>query len=107
MAPWIMLAAAVFVVSLIVWAVRDAARNDPCFWSHDKRFVSIRDLARCGHTVDWTQSGSHLQDARWLCTRCPSMGEDCIDKQGVWMIHQGALVPDEKRWASWKDRIRG
>jgi len=95
----------VFAVGLVVTIIRESARTNPCFWGHEKKYVSMRDLISCGHYVHWTRSQSHLQDARWVCEKCPVMGEECIDLPGVWMVEHGKLVRDEKRWASWKDRM--
>jgi hypothetical protein len=44
-----------------------------------------------------------MQIARWVCERCPKMGELPIRKgEGVYTVHFGKLVPDEKKWANHK-----
>jgi hypothetical protein len=99
---------AMLVVSIVLGLVREAARQNPCFWGHKrKRYVAIRDLASCGHYVSWTHHHSHPQDARWICDECETVGEECIDRIGLWTIQNGQLVLDEKRWIAWNDRING
>lgn len=93
----------VLVVNLIALWVRHGIRTNPCFFSHAHRYIAIVDINFCMHAVPWSHNGSHLQLVRWVCERCPSMGESCVSYEGVVKIEHGKLVPDEKRWATWKD----
>lgn len=66
---------------------------------HDKDHVNliVRNLdAACPHGYHTANCCKlRLQYARWVCRRCPTMGEYLVPK-GVWKIQDGRLVPDRE-----------
>jgi hypothetical protein len=86
------------------------------FFGHRRKYVGVEDIVwntdmgflekRCPHGYATLYNcdicGKSNQIARWVCP-CGSMGERYIRiSEGVFTIHFGRLVPDEKRWANWK-----
>jgi len=100
------------VIKLLEWRRRPETR--PCQWfGHDRKYVAIKisgcvpyDSPEsngrpfvCGHGHKVGDQGIYI--ARWICTRCPEMVEECLDNKKDWMIEHGKLVPNVKRWANW------
>jgi hypothetical protein len=113
---WIPLVAAVSFFAIVI--ISGMIRKNPCAWGrHKKRYVALRDIIHCGHSIDWgarctygscvySRHQHHIQDARWICVTpgCKAIGEHCIDQKGIWLVHQGELVRDEKRIVAWQDK---
>ena len=88
---------AIAVVAGVVKAIRAAW---PCAFRHDKAWVAIRFTGSC----PCIYHNGRAFVARWVCRRCPQMGEKCLGRNGGgmdWKIEHEQLVPDQKRWANW------
>ena len=77
-------------------------------WFHkNKRFIAITE-SEWSHR-EWERDfGKYsfivymVTKARWICDCCGATGVTSInsrDIRGLWTIHQGKLVLDEKRWS--------
>jgi hypothetical protein len=100
------------VIKLLEWRRRPETR--PCKWfGHDRKYVAIKICGcvasndpnasgrgfNCAHNHQIGDKGIYI--ARWVCTRCPEMVEECLGRDKDWMIEHGKLVPNVKRWANW------
>lgn len=112
---WIPVVVVIFVVTVMFLST--VIRSNPCsFGRHKKHYVALRDIVHCGHSIGWGANCTsqsclyrhqhHIQDARWVCVAsgCKAMGEHCVDQKGIWSVHQGELVRDEKRISAWQDK---
>ena len=85
-----------------------------CLFGHDKEFVGVEKIVwidesgslerACKHGHRWLSHcntcGKSSQIARWMC-RCGVMGEIFVPVgHGLFKVHMGALVPDDKAWAN-------
>lgn len=111
---WFVVAAACVVA--LIEMLRNAVRKYPCFWrGHDVRYVFMSDTAfwtnghcprpehRIHTAIHKGQTKTlHCYVAKWICTRCPEMGMQCIGdvSQGAWKVEHGKLFTDEKAWGS-------
>lgn len=86
----------------------------PClFFGHSRRWLALktRDLKQDWNCNDhWHNniSSSHLAYVRvyigrWVCRRCPTLGETCLGGGQDWKIEHEELVPDTKKWANWSE----
>lgn len=100
------------VFKLLEWRRRPETR--PCKWfGHDRKYVALRTCGcvasnspeasgrgfNCDHNHQIGDKGIYI--ARWVCTRCPEMAEECLGRMKDWMIEHGKLVPNVKKWANW------
>lgn len=80
-----------------------------CLFGHNRKYVAAfenlksyfdSDKRQQNYHCQHTKYGQHRFSARWVCGRCPAMGEHCVQGNGVWTVMNGVLVPDEKAWAN-------
>lgn len=95
-----------------ILAIAIRAMSIACFFRHRRRYVSIYDKKfYSGQACDvrafyihWHWSDTTFQVARWVCDRegCLGHGEICLGEyeKGIYTIHQGKVIIDEKRWAN-------
>lgn len=89
-----------------------------CLLGHKKKYVGVEDRLDkteiypkyCAHQHQFIKHCDFcwnvLQIARWVCERCDAMGERIIRRgEGLFKVHFGELVPDEKKWANFKLEI--
>ena len=94
--------------------------NPLCLFGHKKKYVGVEDRfdksdpypKECMHGPRWTSHCTFCKNvaqiARWVCERCQKMGQTPIWLgQGVYTVHFGKLVADEKRWANYKTENYG
>lgn len=85
-----------------------------CLFGHRRRtYVGVADVRDvwaslagkpCVHGMQFVQHCDvcyrSAQVARWVCD-CGAMGEQFIRRgRGIFKVHMGDLVPDEKRWSN-------
>ena len=81
---------------------------------HSKKYVGVKDIewvdtygslkVPCAHGYCFINNcdtcKTTVQIARWVCA-CGAAGETYIKRgTGIFAVHFGKLVPDEKRWAN-------
>lgn len=80
-------------IGLIVAAFKDRCKG--FYFKHKRLYVAItRPNGRCG-----CSGNGHDYKVRWICTRCHTMTEECVLRDGDWKVDGGELKPDFERFS--------